>query len=96
MEILYRCVYDDPDLSVVTISEPRGRPKQLNVDPAIRGDIVHLREALTFDSKTKLVLLLSFSTNDMVKQTMMYPEVYFMDCTGRASRQKRELFISVV
>ena len=96
MEISYRCVYDDPDLGVVAISEPRGRPKQLNVDPAIRGDIVDLREALTFDNKTKLVLLLSFSTNEMVKQTMMYPEVYFMDCTGRANRQKRELFISVV
>ena len=30
------------------------------------------------------------------KQTMMCPEVYFMDCTGRAYHQKRELFISVV
>jgi hypothetical protein len=96
MEISYCCVYDDPDLGVVAISEPRGRPKQLNVDPTIRGEIIDLREALTFDNKTKLVLLLSFSTNEMVKQTMMYPEVYFMDCTGRANRQKRELFISVV
>ena len=55
-----------------------------------------LREELTFDNKTKLVLLLSFSTNKMIKQTMMYPEVYFMDCTGKANCQKRELFISVV
>ena len=96
MEISYRCVYDDPDLGVVAISEPRGRPKQLTVDPTIRGEIIDLREALTFDNKTKLVLLLTFSTNEMVKQTMMYPEVYFMDCTGRANREKRELFISVV
>ena len=89
-------MYDDPDLGVVAISEPRGRPKQLNVDPTIRGGIVDLREALIFDNKTKLFLLLSFSTNKIVKQTTMYPEVYFMDCTGRANRQKRELFISVV
>ena len=27
---------------------------------------------------------------------MMYPEVYFMDCTERANQQKREQFISVV
>ena len=86
----------DPDLGVVAISEPRGCPKQLNVDPTIRGEIIDLREALTFDNKTKLVLLLSFYMNEMVKQTMMYPEVYFMACTGRANRQKRELFISVV
>ena len=93
---MYCCVYDDPDLGVVALSEPRGRPKQLSVDPNIRREIVDLRQALTFDNNTKLVLLLSFSTNDMVKQTMIYPEVYFMDCSGRANRQKRELFISVV
>ena len=81
---------------MVALSEPRGRPKVLNVDPNIQGDIVHLRESLTFDSNTKLVLLLSFSTNEMIKCTMMYPEVYFMDCTGRANQQKRELFISMV
>ena len=81
---------------MVALSEPRGRPKVLNVDPNIQSDIEHLRESLTFDSNTKLVLLLSFSTDKMIKRTMMYPEVYFMDCTGWANHQKRELFISVV
>ena len=81
---------------MVALSEPRGRPKVLNVDPNIQSDIKHLRESLTFDSNTKLVRLLSFFTDNMIKCTMMYPEVYFMDCTGRANRQKRELFISVV
>ena len=81
---------------MVALSEPRGRPKVLNVDPNIQSDIEHLRESLTFDSNTKLVLLLLFSTDKMIKCTMMYPEVYFSDCTGRANRQKRELFISVV
>ena len=81
---------------MVALSEPSGRPKVLNVDPNIQSDIKHLRESLTFDSNTKLVLLLSFSTDDMIKRTMMYPEVYFMDCTGRANHQKRELFILVV
>ena len=81
---------------MVALSEPRGHPKVLNVDPNIQSDIKHLRESLTFDSNTKLVLLLSFSTDNMIKHTMMYPEVYFMDCTGRAYHQKRELFISMV
>ena len=49
---------------MVALSEPRGRPKVLNVDPNIQGDIVHLRESLTFDSNTKLVLLLSFQRDD--------------------------------
>ena len=90
-EITYICVYDDPDLGVVALSEPRGHPKVLNVDPNIQSDIKHLRDSLTFDSNTKLVLLLSFSMDKMIKCTMMYPEVYFMDCTGRANCQKREL-----
>ena len=29
MEITYRCVYNDPDLGVVALSEPQGHPKQL-------------------------------------------------------------------
>ncbi len=71
-------MYDDPDLCVVALSGPRGLPKQLSVDPNIRREIVDLRQALTFDNNRKLVLLLSFSMNQMVKQTIMYPEVYFI------------------
>ncbi len=89
-KITYCCVYDDPDLGVAALSEPWGHPNQLSVDLNIHGDIVDLREELTLDNKTKLVHLLSFSTNEMIKQTMMYPEVYFMDCTGRANHQKRD------
>ncbi len=32
-------MYDDPDLGVVALSEPRGHPTLLNVDPNIQGDI---------------------------------------------------------
>ena len=49
-EIAYICVYDDADLGVVALSEPRGRPKVLNVDPNIQSDIKHLCDSLTFDS----------------------------------------------
>jgi hypothetical protein len=87
-------VYDDPDLGVVAISEPQGHPKQLNVDPNIRGEIVDLREALTFDNMTKLVLLPSFSsfiTNNDASRSLFHG----LYCR-RANRQKRELFISVV
>ena len=71
-------MYDDPDLGVVAISEPRGWPKLLKVDPKIRGEVVDLYKALTFDNETKLVLLLSFSTNEMIKKTMMYPGILYL------------------
>ena len=51
---------------------------------------------MTFDEGTKLVLLVSYATDDMITITMMYPEVYFMDCTGLVNRQHRDLFISVI
>ena len=95
-EITYLCVYDVPDLGVVALSEPREHLMVLNVDPNIQSDIKHLCESLTFDSNKKLVLLLSFSMDNMIKCTMMYPEAYFIDFTGRANHLKRELFISVV
>jgi hypothetical protein len=95
-KITYCCVYDDPDLGAVALLEPRGHPKQQNVNPNIRRDIMDPCEEPTFDNKTNLVLLLYFSTKQMVEQKMMYPEVYFMDCTGRVNCQKRELFIYVV
>ena len=72
-------MYDDPELGVVALSKHRGHPKLLKVDPNIQSDIKDLCESLTFDSKTKLILLLSFSTDEMMKHTMMYPEVYFLD-----------------
>ena len=62
----------------------------------VRREIDSLRTELTFDKGTKLVLLVSYATDEMIKITMKYPEVYFMDCTGRANRQRRDLFISVI
>lgn len=35
---------------------------------------------LGVDDKTKFVLLCSFPTNQLIKQSMVYHEVHFMDC----------------
>lgn len=97
--ITHRVIYDDPNLGLVAHSRPRGRPPvttQLTVDDTVKMEIKKLRKELSFDSKTKLVLLISYATEEMVKVTMMYPEVFFVDCTGRANRQKRDVFVMVV
>ena len=36
-DISYHCVYDDPDLGAVALSELQGHPKQLSVDTNIRS-----------------------------------------------------------
>lgn len=58
--------------------------------------IQELRRDFSFDSKSKMVLLLSFATDEMIKEVQKNPEVWFMDVTSGANIQKRDLFIMVV
>jgi hypothetical protein len=65
-------VYDDPDLGVVIQHHnPRGRPSvktQHSVDKSMRNKIQELRNDLSIDSKMKMVLILSFATDEMIKE----------------------------
>ena len=94
--ISYHCVFDDPDLGVVAVSEPGGCPRQLDTSPRIFDDINNLQVTLTFENTTKLVLLPSFVTNNMIKQTTMVPKIDCMGYTGQSNRGNLELFISIV
>lgn len=84
------------------MSNPRGRPNgkhkvvQLKADERILSEVKDLREEMSFDSDKKLVLIVSFATDDMIRETMKFPEVHFIDCTSRVNRQKRDLFLSVI
>lgn len=81
------------------LSRPRGRPCTtdiLKTDLTVQSEIDSLRSELTFDSGKKLVLLISFASDEMIRETMKYPEVFFMDCTARVNKQKREFFFSVI
>ena len=51
---------------------------------------------MSFAADKKLVLIVSFATDKMIRETMKFPEVNFMDCAGRVNRQKRDLFLSVI
>ena len=84
------------------MSNPRGRPNgkqnvvQLNADEKIVTEIMNLRKEMSFAEDKKLVLIVSFATDEMIRETMKYPEVHFIDYTSRANRQKRDLFLSVI
>jgi len=62
----------------------------------VEAEIQSLRSELTFDSGKKLVLMISFASDEMIQETMKYPEVFFMDCTAKVNKQKREFFFSVI
>jgi hypothetical protein len=59
---------------------------------AFESKIESLHSELTFDSGKKWVLMISFASDEMIRETMKYPEVFFMECTLTVSKQKRELF----
>ena len=97
-EISCRVVYDDPEVGLCAISKPRGRPQVselLKSDSVVQSEISTLISKLTFDSK-KLVIMILFASDEMIRETMKYPEVFFMDCTARVNKQKREFFFSVI
>jgi hypothetical protein len=78
----------------------RGRPSAEDIKIRCTQDVIEktkqLREEMSFDKDKKLVLLLSFSTDEMIREVQKNPEVWFMDVTGRANKQKRDLFVMVV
>ena len=44
--------------------------------------INELRKDLGLNNQTKMVVMLSFSTDDMNRYVAMYPKVWFIDCTA--------------
>ena len=45
---------------------------------------------------TKMLVLISLATNEMVKFMCMYPDVWYMDCTSGTNREKKDLFVVAV
>jgi hypothetical protein len=43
----------------------------------IQAEIDSLRSGLTFDNGKKLVLMISFASDEMIRETMKYPEVFY-------------------
>eukprot|EP00956_Cyclotella_meneghiniana_P042437 scaffold248461_cov107-Cyclotella_meneghiniana.AAC.1 len=81
-------IYDDVETGVMLHNNPSGRPSKANIrDVTLAEKVEDLRIAHGSDSK--MVLLLSFSTDKMIRGMQMYPEVWFLDVTGRANKQKR-------
>lgn len=99
-KITHRVIYDILNLGIVVHPHLCGHvtvTTKLNSDENIRWEVYNLNKDLTFDEGTKLVLLVSYTTDEMIKMTtMVYPDVCSMYCMGCANHQQRNLLISVV
>ncbi len=70
-------------------------PVSMHLDADVLSDIQCLREELSHNKRAKLVLMISFSNDEMIKNIMKYPEIYFLDVTYRCNRQGRNIFVNV-
>lgn len=64
--------------------------------PNLAEEMNAIREDLHLAPSTRVLLLLSLATDDMIRQVVMHPQVWFMDCTHGVNRQKKDWFIMAV
>ena len=91
-------VFDDPNTGLMVHSH-RGRrsnAERLKCPADVEEEVRKLRNELSYEKGTKIVLLLSLATDEMIRLVMMYPETFFMDVTGQTNRQKRDMFLMAV
>ena len=84
-DIDYFCVVHETGRGL--FSHAKGRPKGSQMDPlpcspTMLDKIIDLRKDFGLNNETKMLVMLSLSTNDMNRYVAMYPEVWFVDCTA--------------
>ena len=67
-------------------SQTKGRPdsetrQKLKCSDFLNEKILELRKDFSLHDDTKMLVMLSISTNDMNRYVSMYPDVWFIDCT---------------
>ncbi len=59
--------------------------KKLKCSDYLNEKILELRKDFSLHDDTKMLVMLSISTNDMNRYVSMYPDVWFIDCTSGES-----------
>ena len=88
----------DNDLMVY---RTRGRPDAQEVEHMktpnhLRNELERLKKQMNYKEGTEILLALSIASDEMTRVIHMFPEVFYMDITANANRQKRDLFLMVV
>ena len=69
-------------------SQSKGHPtksdscQKLKCSQILNEKILELRKDFSLHDDTKMLVMLSISTNDMTRYVSMHPEVWFIDCTS--------------
>ena len=55
----------------------------------VQSEINYLRSEYTFDSGKKLVLMISFASDETIQETMKYPEVFYgLHCSSKQTEER--------
>ena len=79
----------------------RGRPTKeekliMNCPEKMRQQLADLKQSMSINNQTELLLAISIASDDMIRHVHMFPEVFYMDVTANTNRQKRDLFAMAV
>ena len=77
---------DEMDEIVLLPNFPQDREKEL----------MDLHRSLFVKDDSKVLLLVSICTDDMIKLVAMHPKVWFMDVTSSVNKQKSDLFMLAI
>jgi len=77
-------VHDDTGLYAVSKGRPTKEAVRLRLDCSVKiqADLECLREDYIVNDKSKLLVMVSMATDEMIRLVAMYPEVWFMDTTA--------------
>ncbi len=84
-DIDYFCVVHESGHGL--FAHAKGRPTGSKITPllcstSMMDKTIELRKDFGLNNETKMVVMLSISTNDMNRYAAMYPKVWFIDCTA--------------
>ncbi len=84
-DIDYFCVVHESGCGL--FAHAKGRPTGSKITPlpcstSMMDKINELRKDFGLNNETKMVFMLSISTNDMNRYVAMYPKAWFIDCTA--------------
>ena len=62
----------------------------------MRIELQKLRETLSIDDGTEILVGLSIISDQIMHHVHMFPETWFMDVTANTNKLKRDIFLMVV
>jgi len=92
--VQYVAMSVDKDLNL-NIYTNRGHPTKettLQTSAETKRDLTKLKKEMKYNDEAELLLAVSITTDNMNRHVNMFPEVFYLDGTANANKQKGTFF----